>query len=480
MQTSKSIDVRLPPPSAKQDRFFKAKQKYVAYGGARGGGKSWAVRANALIKGYKYPGIEQVIIRRSYPELYANHIKKFRQMLPKGSYSYNDSRKEITLPNGSIITFKYCANDKDLLNFQGTECDCLYIDEATQFSYDQFRQLAVCVRNAEAGTPRHVYLTCNPGGVGHQWVKRLFINRNFEDLENPEEYTFIQAKVKDNVALMKAQPDYIKQLEALPPKLREAWLEGSWDVYMGQFFEDFFDRPEGYENHQYSHVIEPFPIDEKWKIYRSFDWGYNKPFSTGYWAINYDGVMFRILEMYGCTKTPNEGVKWTPDKVFGEMAQFEREHPWLKGKQITGVADPAIWNSETGISIADTAAKYRMYFQKGDNQRIPGWMQCHYRLAMDRNGRSMMYVFKNCRAFRRTIPTLMYDEHKPEDLDTDAEDHVADEWRYMCMARPISPRETAPADTYYESTLYTVFNIPKEELATPHYRGPRMEIINGR
>ena len=229
--------------------------------------------------------------------------------------------------------------------------------------------------------------------------------------------------MRDNKALMEQQPDYIRQLEALPPKLREAWLEGSWDIFFGQFFEDFHDDPKHYMDRQYTHVIEPFEIPEGWKIYRSFDWGYNKPFSCGWWAVDYDGVVYRILELYGCTANPNKGVKWTPDQVFSEIHRIETEHRWLRGKRINGIADPAIWDAETGESLAERAAKHQVYFTPGDNKRIHGWMQVHYRLAFDENGFPMMYIFKNCKAFIRTIPTLQYDEHKPEDLDTDGEDH---------------------------------------------------------
>ena len=398
------------------------------------------MRTNALLTAARYPGITQVIIRRSYPELYANHIKPFLLLLPKGSYSYNDTKKELTLPNSSRIIFRFCAGEKDLPNFQGTEYDIMYIDEATQFSEEQFRVLAACVRGPREDLPKRCYLTCNPGGIGHAWVKRLFVDRQYNSGENGEEYSFIQAGVRDNKALMRSQPDYIRQLEALPPKLREAWLDGTWDIHTGQFFEDFYDRPEHYSDRQYTHVIEPFEIPEAWKIYRSFDWGYHRPFSCGWWAVDYDGVAYRILEMYGCTKTPNEGVRWTPDKVFTEIARVEREHRWLKGKHITGVADPAIWDGETGESIAQCAARHGIYFVKGDHARIPGWMQLHYRLAFDENGYPQMYVFKNCRAFIRTLPLLQYDGSMGEDLDSDGEDHIADETRYFLMSRPIKPR----------------------------------------
>jgi hypothetical protein len=155
--------------------------------------------------------------------------------------------------------------------------------------------------------------------------------------------------------------------------------------------------------------------------------------------MDYEGILYRILELYGWTGIPNEGVKWSPDKQFEEIAKVEHEHPWLKGRQIFGVADPAIWNKESGESVYEAALRHHLFFEKGDNQRIAGWMQMHYRMAFDDNGYPMMYIFKNCKAFIRTIPLMMYDETHVEDLDTDLEDHAADEARYMCMDRPIKP-----------------------------------------
>ena len=473
------ISYKIPTPNPKQVIFLKDHHKYIAFGGSRGGGKSWAVRVKAFLLSMRFKGIIIMIIRRSYPELYANHIKPFKRMLPKAIYKYNDSKKEITFINGSQIVFKYCANEKDLDNFQGTECDILFIDEATQFTEEQFKILNACVRGVsdreEDKFPKRVYLTCNPGGVGHQWVKRLFIDRNYLSNERPEEYSFIQSGVRDNKILMEQQPEYIAQLEALPPKLREAWLEGSWDIFFGQFFEDFIDKPEQYKERTWTHVIEPFEIPDGWKIYRSFDWGYAKPFSCGWWAVDFDGVVYRILELYGCTAEPNTGIKWTPAQVFAEIHKIETEHRWLKGKRIRGIADPAIWDAEFGESIAEVAAKHQVFFEKGDHQRIPGWMQVHYRFAFDENGFPMMYIFKNCKAFIRTIPLLQFDDHKVEDLDTEGEDHVADEVRYFLMSRPIKPRVKHQPDNYEQNPLNIFLDIPKEELlaATPQ---PRLEI----
>ena len=179
---------------------------------------------------------------------------------------------------------------------------------------------------------------------------------------------------------------------------------------------------------RWTHVIPARPPAPGWKLYRSFAWGYSRPFSCGWWAVDFDGRLYRILELYGCTGTPNEGVKWTPDEVFRRIRETEDSHPWLKGRQIEGVADPAIWDASGGESIAETG------------ERIPGWMQCHSRLRFDEEGLPMLYVYDSCAAFLRTVPQLVYDELRPEDLDSTGEDHVADEWRYMCMARPITPR----------------------------------------
>ena len=461
--------------SDKQYRFLSSSKKHVGFGGARGGGKSWSVRTKAKILAATYPGIKVLIVRRSFPELVNNHINPLREEL-FGLAKYNKTEKVFTFPNGSSIKFGYCNNDKDLDQYQGAEYDVIFLDEATQLQEMWIKKLTACVRGVN-DFPKRIYYTCNPGGVSHNYFKRLFIDQRYEDGENADEYEFIQALVTDNKALMKSQPDYIKELEALPPKLREAWVSGRWDIFEGQFFEDCVDRPEQYAERRFTHVIEPFEIPEGWKIYRSFDWGYNKPFSCAWWAVDYDGVAYRILELYGCTKTPNEGVKWTPPKVFSEIHRIETEHRWLAGKKIIGIADPAIWDAETGESIADVAGKHGVFFSPGDHKRIPGWMQMHYRFAFDENGYPMMYIFSNCKAFIRTIPLLQYDEHKPEDLDTDGEDHVADEARYFCMSRPISPRTITMPDEYSSNPMAMFLDIPKEDIKAA--LRPRMEIIDG-
>ena len=451
-------ELRIGRPNEKQGAMLRARTRHIGFGGARGGGKSWAVRCKAKLLALRYPGIRMLIVRRTYPELMNNHIQILRTELLELA-KYNDKDKVLRFNNGSSIHFSYCQYDKDLDRLQGVEFDVIFLDEATQLSEFQMKTITACLRGVN-DFPKRIYYTCNPGGQGHGYIKRIFIDRQYEAGEDPADYTFIQSLVTDNRVLMEAQPDYVKQLEALPEKLRRAWLEGDWDIFEGQFFEDLRTSPDIRECAEHgidpedakkrglwTHVIPAFDPPREWKLYRSFDWGYAKPFSCAWWAVDYDGRLYRILELYGCTKTPNEGVKWTTDEVFQKIAQIEREHRWLKGRQIEGVADPAIWQENGGVSIAETAERYRVYFNPGDHERIAGWMQCHYRLAFDENGVPMMYVFDTCKAFLRTVPLMVYDEHHPEDLDTDLEDHVCDEWRYMCMARPIRPVQSKAAPT---------------------------------
>lgn len=432
------ITLNIPRPNRKQKRLFLARKKHIGYGGARGGGKSWAVRVKASLLAIQYAGIRICIVRKTYKELEENHVTQLRQML-LGLAKYNQSQKKFTFYNGSTITLQYCSKDKDLDNFQGVEYDIIFIDEATQLSEHQMKVITASCRGTN-NFPKRVYYTCNPGGQGHGYIKRIFIDRNYNEGENPDDYEFIQALVDDNTALMEMQPEYKQQLEALPENLRKAWLYGDWNIFEGQFFEDFVDDPKHYLDRQWTHVIEPFEIPKYWEIYRSYDFGYSKPFSCAWWAVDQDGVFYRILEYYGCTKEPNTGVKLTANEQFAKIKEIEKTHRWLKDKNIHGIADPAIWEGSKGESINDIALKYQIYFTPGDNARIPGWQQIHYRFQFDENGYPMMYIFNTCKAFIRTIPLLLYSETKPEDVDTDMEDHVADETRYMCMSRPLKAK----------------------------------------
>lgn len=434
-------ELSLGSPNPKQAEFLADSHRYVAFGGARGGGKSWAVRVKALILALSYEGIKLLIIRKTLSELRNNHIEPLIS-LTRGLAVYSETKRELIFSNGSFIRFGYCACHSDLDQYQGSEWDVIFIDEATQLKEEWFDRLKVTVRGVN-DFPKRVYLTCNPGGVGHSWVKRLFVDRIYKEGEDPCDYSFIRSLVTDNIALTEKDPGYVKQLSSLPPKLKKAWLEGDWNIFEGQFFEDFIDCPEHYGDMLYTNVIEPFEVPDSWHIFRSFDWGFAKPFDCSWWAVDYDGRAYLILQLYGSSGAPNEGLKWHAERVFAKIHEIETTHRWLKGKRITGVADPSIWASDGGEPIIAAADRNQVYFQKADNSRIPGWMQIHYRLAFDETGKPMVYFFNNCTNAIRTLQLLQFSKTDPEDLDTSQEDHFADSFRYFCMSRPIAPRKAA-------------------------------------
>lgn len=466
---SSSRFIEIGSPNKRQGMFLLDRHRYVAFGGARGGGKSWAVRAKAVLLAARYPGIKIMIVRRTYPELWANHIRPLRELMGD-AIRYNEQKKEFVFPAregkpGSVIMLRASQNERDMDKYQGTEVDVLFLDEATQLTEEQFDRIKVCVRGVN-DYPKRTYITCNPGGVGHSWVKRLFIDRVYRSDEHEEDYSFIRSLVTDNRALMESDPEYVRQLEALPTKLRKAWLEGDWNIFEGQFFEDFFAEPwaaaceemgispeQARRERRWTHVIEPFRIPPSWRIYRSFDFGYAKPFSCDWWAIDYDGRAYLFYQYYGVTATANEGIKKDPDWIFARIRELETTLPELRGRQIQGVADPSIWDYSRGDAIIEAAWRHHVNFEPGDNTRLPGWMQCHYRLAFDDEGLPMVYFFNTCKDAIRTLPLLQYDEHKPEDLDTSQEDHFADSFRYFCMSRPIAPRARTPKRAYGDDPL---------------------------
>ena len=435
--------LRTEVPNAQQVKFFEATQKYICYGGARGGGKSWAMRRKFVMLAMRYPGLKILLLRRTLPELRNNHILILQSEL-YGYAKYNQQERAFVFPNGSRLNLGYCDNEGDMLQYQGQEYDVIGFEEATNFQPDWITFISTCLRTTRTDFDTRIYYTANPGGAGHEFIKRRFIDRKFKENENPEDYVFIPATVYDNKVLMEADPDYIKKCLKHYRRIRD---ERTWKE-TGMYMKDRFLKSS--ETIRSTTLTEGIPMLLNLSIYPkvgrytvALTSVTQKPFSCAWWAVDYDGRLYRILELYGCVPNePDTGVKWTPNEIFKEIRRIEDEHKWLRGKSIQGVADPAIWNAEYGESIAETAEKYRIYFDKGDNKRIAGWQQVHYRLQFDEEGIPMMYIFKNCKGFIRTLPLLQYDENKPEDVDTKQEDHIADETRYMCMANPIKPVKT--------------------------------------
>ena len=221
-------EIRIRPNRKQYDFLMDSQHRYLAYGGARGGGKSWAVRQKLRIYGLQYPGIKMLLVRRTYGELENNHIDQLQEDL-QGLARYNKTEKKFRFRNGSVLKMGYFDQDKHQDQYQGAEYDIVVIDEATQLEEEWLKRIVACCRGVNR-FPKQVILTCNPGGPAHAYVKRLFIDGRYIGNEQPAEYRFIAARVYDNKQLMQAMPEYVDMLKTLPPKLRKAWLEGSWDV----------------------------------------------------------------------------------------------------------------------------------------------------------------------------------------------------------------------------------------------------------
>lgn len=418
--------------------------------GSRASKKSKTTALNIIYRMMRYPLANALVIRKvaatlrdscfsdlqwAARRLHVEHLWRFT-LSPLGA---------VYEPTGQQIFFRGLDDPYKLSSIScpvGLICWC-WIEEAYEIeSEEEFDLIDDTIRGEfPEGCEsyfKQITLTFNP------WSSSSWLKSRFFDAEPDPDILAMTTNYMCNEWL---DEDDLRRFERMkqynPTRYKVAGL-GDWGIDGGQVFEEWTDDPEHYIDRHFTHVIDPFDIPADWRIYRGFDFGYAKPFSVGWFAVDHDGRLYHILELYGCTTEPNTGVKWTPDQIFREVKRIESEHRWLKGKYIYGVADPSIWDASRGESVAETGEKLGVYFERGDNKRLPGWMQMHYRLRFDQNGIPMMYVFKTCRQFIRTLPLLKYDEVYPEDIDTDLEDHIADMTRYVCMARPISPPAIEP------------------------------------
>ena len=402
--------------SAKQKEFFLSETKFTAYGGARGGGKSYALRYKLLLMCLSYPGIRVLLIRRSYPELQENHIRPMRELLaahPEVAV-YHEKEKCFSFSCGSTMLFGYLSDRGDLLRYQGGNFDVVAFDEATQFDEYAFRVMSATVRGAN-DFPKRMYLTCNPGGVGHGWVKRLFIDRDFHMGERPCDYRFIPASVYDNEALMKANPDYVTQLESLPDALRAAWLDGKWDVFAGQFFSEFDEK---------KHVTSPFTFPKDTAFYCAVDYGLDM-LAALFIAVTADGRAYVYDEIYESDLIVSRAAAKICEKLRADMTVIAPADLWGRGK-------------DSGRSAAELFAEGGVYFTKLVPSRIDGWLSLKEWLA-DADGVPRLRFFPQCKNIIRCLPLLLYDEDRAGDAATEPHEitHAPDALRYFASFRQI-------------------------------------------
>ena len=408
-------------PNPKQLEFFKSKAKYTAYGGARGGGKSWAMRVKFILLAARYPGINILLLRRTLGELRENHIIPLRALL-NGVAVYRDTAKEFVFPNGSRIKLGYLDSESDVLQYQGQAYEVIGMEEATQFTYFQYLCLTECNRVSGSMTapfsPR-MYFTCNPGGVGSGWVKRLFIDREYRANEDPADYVFIKSLVYDNTFLMDNDPGYVRTLEALPEIRKRAMLYGDWNSFEGMFFPEFDEA---------KHVIPDLRPSSDWVKFRALDYGLDM--TACLWiAVTPERrcVVYREL----CK----------PDLILSEAAAaILKATPENENIRYT-VASPDLWNrrqdsGKSGVQIMTEAGLKGL--RRADNARIPGWRVVReYLRPGAENGIPRLHITQSCRELIRCLPSLAFDPDVTEDASDKPHEitHAPEALRYALMSR---------------------------------------------
>ncbi len=415
-------------PNERQKEFFRSDSRFTAYGGARGGGKSWALRRKLCGLCLVYPGIRCLLVRRSYPELRGNHLLPFLREYG-ALVTYHEGSKRLCFENGSTVELGYCADDGDALRYQGQEYDVIAIDEATQLSEFRFSIFKACLRGT-LDCPRRMYLTCNPGGIGHAWVKRLFIDRDYRDGEDPDDYRFIPASVYDNDALLSKDKAYVKMLESLPPRMRDAWLYGRWDVFDGQFFPEFDEK---------RHVISPSEIPYGLRRFVAFDYGFDM-LAALLIGVDRDGRLYVTRETCRSGLILSEAARAVADMIGGERVDY-------------AVASPDLWNrrQDSGRSGFEIMQRERGMppMLPADDRRIPGWRLLREYLAPPPHGgregeeKPRLLISSECRELIRCLPLLLYDRDRSEDASNEphAVTHAPEALRYGVMSRVSPPAE---------------------------------------
>ena len=438
----------------------------ILYGGARGGGKSYGILGHFLAKAAAaYEKHQQLkcfnglLVRKTYPEL-LDMLKK-AEIIFDGIATFKKSEKLYIFKDEVYgrATLRFGYLDKDPEIYQGHEYTWFGVEEAGNFAVpDALDKISATLRSA-IGVKCYQVMTANPGGPGHNWLKGRYIDTAppytpFETIHRlgRKDYktkrVYIPAKVTDNKILLDNDPNYIANIlkSASGNKgLERAWLYGDWNIVAGGMFDDVWDLD--------VHVLKPFTLPPSWPIYRAFDWGSTKPFSVGWWAKTDGGIVetakgivkfpagsyIRIHEWYGSSGKPNEGLKMIDREIAKKIREIETHFRWNVS---AGPSDWNIWDESQGHCLARDYEKEQVYFKPADKgKRVVGWQKMREYL-FNAKQRPMelpaMFVFDSCRDFIRTVPVLERSKTIPDDVDTNGEDHIADETRYMLTFKPIS------------------------------------------
>lgn len=390
----------------KQRLAYQKSLKYPVtfYGGSRGGGKSYLVRARELLRRLKNPKTRGLIIRKTYPELIANHIRPFFTEYPQIREWYNKQEKTIYWPNGSTTEFSYLQSLDDVYNYQGREYEDISVDEVTQHEWETITILRASNRTTNKEIKPTMFLTGNPGGIGHSSCKRLFVDKQYLPNEKPGDYAFIQAKVYDNQALMDADPEYVERLKQLPDYLRKAYLDGDWNIFAGQAFGEL---------NRYAHIIEPCELPQETKYFAGYDKGYAHPCAFVLFAITPDNKIY-VTNYYSAQKARIDQQAVFIRRIVGDI-------------KIHVYCGTDCWNKDNGPSIVEQLRNElpKCAFIQANTDRVNGVAQIRKLLAYQgtKSGVPQLKFFKNTEPVFECVASMQYDDKKPEDvLKIDAND----------------------------------------------------------
>ena len=421
------------PHEGPQTEVLQRMESEILFGGSRGGGMTEAMTVWMIEPKYvANPRYRGLVIRRNYDDL-KDWIDRAKFMYRYMGVKVTGNPAQFEFPSGAKIWTGHLSNEDAWTKYLGQEYQKIAIEELTLIPNElDYLRLISSARSTITGLNAQVFGTTNPGGPGHAWVKARFVdvsrNKTYYDKKSKKSRIFIPSKVTDNPTLMKEDPEYIESLKALPEELRRAWLDGDWDIFAGQFFQKW--------RHD-MHVVEPFEIPHDWFRYRAIDYGFAAPFACGWWAVDFHGNIYLYREHY----VKGQELSYHIDRI-NELSKDEKymmtvgdPSMWIRNPQNTNRSDVV---APTNMSIADILGRHGINVIKANNERINGWNLCRQYLDWTDEKPPRIKIFSDCREFIRTIPTLIHDDKRPEDLDTTGEDHHADQMRYFLhyVARP--------------------------------------------
>lgn len=418
----KNKKVIFQPNEGPQTEFLAASETDVLYGGAAGGGKSYAMIVDPL-RYCNNKNHRALVLRRSMPEL-RELIDKSRELYPQAfrGAKFKEVEKTWYFPSGAQVMFGYCEKDSDVYQYQGRAFSWIGYDEITHLATEfPWNYLASRLRTTDPNLPTFLRCTANPGGPGHQWVKKRYIdpspaNEAFNG-EDGIRRKFIAATLHDNPHLS-SDGRYEQMLKSLPEVHRKRLLSGDWDVNEGAAFSEFNPNV---------HVIEPFDIPSSWQRVKGVDYGFAAESCCLWAAIDpNDGTLIIYRELYE---------KGLTGKALGQkMTAYEVDEK----KSISGVLDTAAWNRTgyTGPTIGEELVQQGHKLRPADKNRIAGKIQVHERLKISDTGRPKMQIVASCINLIRELSSIQYDKTKTEDVDTKMSDHAYDALRYLIMSRP--------------------------------------------